>query len=71
MLDFRFVWKWLRGSGKGRMPKQAPRFHPRPARGRFSLELLEDHTLLSFSALVTLPGGLRPTQYAGRTNAIR
>ena len=69
MFDLSFVSKWLRGSGKGRMPKQAPRFHPRPARGRLSLKSLEDRTLLSFSAPVTLPGGLRPAQCVGRTNA--
>ena len=71
MLDFRFVWKGLRGSGKGRMPKQAPRFHPQRARGRLSLEPLEDRTLFSFSAPVKLPGGLRPNRYVSRTNAIR
>ena len=64
-----FVWQWFRGSGKRRTPKQAPRSRSRAAGGRLSLEPLEDRTLLSFSAPVTLPGGLRPAQCVGRTNA--
>src|SRR5215472_15643900 len=62
MFDLSFVSKWLRGIGKGRTPKQGPRFRPRPAGGRLSLEPLEDRSLLSasFGPPVTLPVGLRP-----------